>query len=132
MFDRWIENGLTDVLVEQGIGSLVFSPLAQGMLTNRYLRGIPSDSRVGGDGRFLKESDLSSDKLKTIHQLNKHAQQRGQTLAQMAVAWTLRNPFVTSALIGASKVSQIEDICSSLNGLEFSEEELRIIDTILN
>ena len=131
MFDRWIENGLTDVLAEDGIGSIVFSPLAQGLLTNRYLDGIPSDLRVGGDGRFLKESDISEAKLKTIHQLNELAQGRGQSLAQMAIAWTLRNPVVTSSLIGASKVSQIEDICGALDNLDFSEDELQMIDRIL-
>jgi L-glyceraldehyde 3-phosphate reductase len=131
MFDRWIENGLTDVLVEEGIGSIVFSPLAQGLLTNRYLNGIPSDSRVGADGRFLKESDITAAKLKTIRQLNDLALQRGQSLAQMAIAWTLRNPAVTSSLIGASKVSQIDDIYGALKSLKFSEEELLTIDRIL-
>jgi len=131
MFDRWIENGLTDVLEEEGIGSIVFSPLSQGLLTNRYLDGIPSDSRVGGDGRFLKEEDITESKLNTIRQLNELAIQRGQTLAQMAIAWTLRKPVVTSALIGASKVSQIEDINGALNKLDFSEGELSRIDQIL-
>ena len=131
MFDRWIENGLTDVLAEKGIGSIVFSPLAQGLLTNRYLGGIPSDSRAGGDGRFLKEIDVTDGKLNTIRSLNELAQGRGQTLAQMAIAWTLRNPVITSSLIGASKVSQIEDIVGALNKLDFSKEELQLIDQIL-
>jgi len=131
MFDRWIENGLTDVLTEEGIGSIVFSPLAQGLLTNRYLDGIPSDSRVGGDGRFLKKSDITNGKLNTIRQLNNLAQDRGQTLAQMAIVWTLRNPVVNSALIGASKVSQIEDIVSGLENAYLSDEELQLIDRIL-
>ena len=131
MFNRWIEDGLTEVLEEEGIGSIVFSPLAQGLLTNRYLQGIPSDSRVGKDGQFLKENDLSEDKLETILRLNKLAQDRQQTLAQMAIAWTLRNPVITSSLIGASKVSQIEDIVGVLNNLNFREEELQIIEEIL-
>ncbi len=131
MFDRWIENGLTDVLSDEGIGSIVFSPLAQGLLTNRYLDGIPSDSRVGSDGRFLKEADITEAKLNTIRQLNDIALQRTQTLAQMAIAWTLRNPAVTSSLIGASKVSQIEDIAGALDYLDFSAEELQLIDRIL-
>ena len=131
MFDRWIESELLSVLAGKGAGCIVFSPLAQGLLTNRYLDGIPSDSRVGGDGRFLKESDLTQGRLNTIHQLNKHAKERGQTLAQMAIAWTLRNPVVTSALIGASKVSQIEDIVGALENLDFSAEELQLINRIL-
>jgi len=131
MFDRWIEDGLTDVLEGEGIGSIVFSPLAQGMLTNRYLKDIPDDSRIKRDGRFLKESHITDEKLKTIHQLNKLALDRGQTLAQMSVAWTLKNPVVTSSLIGASKVSQIEDIVGVLENLNFTEEELKLIDEII-
>ena len=130
MFDRWIESELLSVLSGKGVGCIVFSPLAQGLLTNRYLDGIPSDSRVGGDGRFLKESDLTRVRLNTIHQLNKLAQERGQSLAQMAIAWTLRNPVVTSTLIGASRVSQIEDIVGALENLGFSSEELNDINCI--
>ncbi|MCP4141676.1 MAG: NADP-dependent oxidoreductase [Chloroflexi bacterium] len=100
------------------------------MLTNRYLFGIPSDSRVGSDGRFLKEADITEAKLKTIRKLNNIALQRGQTLAQMAIAWALRNPAVTSSLIGASKVSQIEDIAGALNNLDFRAEELQLIDGV--
>jgi L-glyceraldehyde 3-phosphate reductase len=131
MFDRWIEGGLTTVLEQEGVGSIVFSPLAQGLLTNRYLNGIPADSRAGNDGRFLNKGDITENKLKTIRQLNQVAQERNQTLAQMAIAWTLRNPVVTSSLIGASKVSQIEDICGALNNLKFSDEELNKIDNLL-
>jgi len=131
MFDRWIENGLTDVLETEGIGSIVFSPLAQGMLTNRYLKDIPTDSRIGKDGRFLNETHLTDEKLKTIQQLNELALDRGQTLAQMAIAWTLRNPVVTSSLIGASKVSQIEDIVGVLENLNFTEEELQLVEKII-
>ena len=132
MFNRWIEGGLTEVLEEEGIGSIVFSPLAQGLLTNRYLQGIPSDSRVGKDGQFLKENDLSEDKLETILRLNKLAQDRQQSLAQMAIAWTLRNPVITSSLIGASKVSQIEDIVGVLDNFGFTKEELKLIEQVLD
>lgn len=131
MFDRWIEDGLTDVLEQEGIGSIVFSPLDQGLLTNRYLKEIPADSRIGKDGRFLNETQLTDEKLKTIQQLNKLALDRGQTLAQMAIAWTLRNPIITSSLIGASKVSQIEDIVGVLDNLSFTEEELQLVEKII-
>ena len=132
MFDRWIEDGLTEVLEQECVGSIVFSPLAQGLLTNRYLNGIPSDSRAGNDGRFLNKDHITKSKLETILQLNRIAQDRNQTLAQMAIAWTLRNPVITSSLIGASKVSQIEDIVGALNNLKFSTEELNKIDNLLN
>jgi len=131
MFNRWIEDGLTEVLETEGIGSIVFSPLAQGMLTNRYLNDIPADSRVVKDGRFLKESHLTKEKLNTIKLLNDLAKNRGQTLAQMAIAWTLRNPVVTSSLIGASRVSQIEDIVGALGNLSFKERELLLIKEII-
>jgi len=131
MFNRWIEDGLTDVLEAEGIGSIVFSPLAQGLLTNRYLKDIPADSRAVRDGRFLNKSHLTEKKLKTIQQLNEIAQDRKQTLAQMAIAWTLRNPVITSSLIGASKVSQIEDIVGVLENLSFTEEELKLIEGII-
>lgn len=131
MFDRWIEDGLTEVLEDEGIGSIVFSPLAQGLLTDRYLKGIPSDSRVGRDVGFLKKDDISEDKLKTIHRLNELAQDRKQTLAQMAIAWSLRNPVITSSLIGASKIGQIEDIVGALKNLNFTENELQLIEKIL-
>lgn len=130
MFDRWIEDGLLDVLEEEGIGSIVFSPLAQGLLTNRYLNGIPADSRVKKDGRFLKNRDVSL-KIDKVTQLNEIALHRGQTLAQMAIAWVLRFPQVTSALIGASKISQIEDAVGALDNLEFSVQEVVTIDGIL-
>jgi len=131
MFDRWIEDGLTDVLEQEGIGSIVFSPLDQGLLTNRYLKDIPADSRIGKDGGFLNENQITDEKLKTIQQLNELALNRGQTLAQMAIAWTLRNPVITSSLIGASKVSQIEDIVGVLENLSFSQEELLLFDEII-
>ena len=101
------------------------------MLTNRYLKDIPADSRIGKDGGFLNENQLTDEKLKTIQQLNELALNRGQTLAQMAIAWTLRNPVITSSLIGASKVSQIEDIVGVLENLSFSQEELLLFDEII-
>ena len=130
MFDRWIENGLLDVLSEEGIGGIVFSPMDQGLLTNRYLDGIPEDSRIKKDGRFLNDKQVEA-KYKEIKQLNAIASTRGQSLAQMAVAWVLRKPEVTSALIGASKLSQVEDIVAALDKLDFSANELSVIDKIL-
>jgi len=131
MFDRWIEDGLTETLLNEGIGSIVFSPLAQGMLTNKYLGGIPSDSRAAKNNTFLTPDALTAAKMSKIQQLNAIAQNRNQSLAQMAIVWTLHNPAVTSALIGASKVSQVEQIVAGLENLDFSEDELRQIETIL-
>jgi len=131
MFDRWIEDGLTETLLNEGIGSIVFSPLAQGMLTNKYLGGIPSDSRAAKNNTFLTPDALTAAKMSKIQQLNAIAQNRNQSLAQMAIVWTLHNPAVTSALIGASKVSQVEEIMAGLENLDFSEDELRQIETIL-
>jgi len=130
MFVREPEQGLLDVLGKEGVGSIVFSPLAQGLLSDRYLQGIPSDSRAAR-GFFLKKSDVGEDKLTRIRALNKIAKQRGQTLAEMAVAWVLRDPRVTSALVGASKVSQVEDNVGALKNLKFSAEELSRIEGIL-
>jgi L-glyceraldehyde 3-phosphate reductase len=131
LFDRWIEAGLTNVLREEGIGCIVFSPLAQGLLTNRYLNGIPSDSRAGKEGTFLKKESITEEKLLRIRKLDDIAAKRGQSLAQMSIAWVLHNPVVTSALIGASKVEQIEDAVGVLNNLNFSNEELKKIDEII-
>lgn len=132
MFDRWIEDGLTDVLLEEGIGSIVFSPLAQGFLTNKYLKDIPLGSRASRSEQiYLNEDNISQDKVAKVIQLNELALQRGQSLAQMAVAWVLNNQAVTSAIIGASKVSQIEDCVAALDNLEFSQQELSNIDSIL-
>ena len=131
MFDRWIEDGLTDVLSDEGIGCIVFSPLAQGQLTGRYLDGIPSDARASKTERVWLTPDEVKENLPKVKQLNELAQQRGQSLAQMAIAWTLRNPVVTSSLIGASSVRQLEDNLASLNNLKFSEEELGRIEEIL-
>lgn len=132
MFGRWIEDGLTTVLEEEGIGCIPFSPLAQGILTNRYLDGIPADSRAGAGVFFLKPKDVTEEKLAKVRKLNELAQAREQTMAQMALAWVLRLPQVTSALIGASKPEQIEDAVGALANLEFSEEELKRIDAILS
>jgi L-glyceraldehyde 3-phosphate reductase len=131
MFVRWIENGLLDTLSELNLGAIVFSPLAQGLLTNRYLNNIPSDSRAVKDGRFLKPSDITEAKLNKLRQLNEIAQKRNQSLAQLSIAWILRQPVVTSALIGASKVEQIEDAVRSLDNLSISAEECGMIDGIL-
>jgi L-glyceraldehyde 3-phosphate reductase len=131
MFDRWIENGLTDVLVEEGVGCIVFSPLAQGQLTDRYLKGIPSDARASKTERvWLTPADVEAN-LPKVKKLNELAQARGQSLAQMAIAWTLRKPAVTSSLIGASSVKQLEDSLAALNNLKFSDEELDKIESIL-
>jgi L-glyceraldehyde 3-phosphate reductase len=129
LLNRWIEDGLTAVLKEEGIGSIVFSPLAQGQLTDRYLKDIPADSRAAKD-RFLKPAQVEQN-LARIRALNEVAQLRGQSLAEMALAWVLRLPEVTSALIGASSVAQLEDNVKALNRLDFSAEELSQIEAIL-
>jgi L-glyceraldehyde 3-phosphate reductase len=131
MFVRVPEQGLFDTLLKEGIGSIVFSPLAQGMLTNRYLSGIPADARATRDPRFLKPADLTDVRLTTIRALNALAQQRGQSLAQMALAWVLRQPAVTTALIGASKPEQVTDNVAVVRNLKFSTEELERIEKIL-
>jgi L-glyceraldehyde 3-phosphate reductase len=131
MFDRWIEDGLLDVLDEEGIGCIVFSPLAQGMLTNRYLEGIPSDSRAGKPGIFLNPEDLTQDRMNKVRQLNEIAMQHGISLAQLAINWTLRKPAVTSALIGASRPSQITEIVAGTRKLELSSEEVQQIESVL-
>ena len=130
MFVRDPEQGLLDVLEKEGVGAIVFSPLAQGLLSDRYLQGIPSDSRAARDF-FLKKKDIGEDKLIKIRALNEIAKQRGQTLAEMAVAWVLRDPRVTSALVGTSKVSQVDDNVAALKNLKFSAEELNKIDGAL-
>jgi L-glyceraldehyde 3-phosphate reductase len=129
MFDRWIEDGLTAVLEKEGIGCIVFSPLAQGLLTDRYLRDIPSDSRATWDQFFTRA--MVEKKLPTIRALHAIAKGRGQSLAEMALAWVLRLPVVTSAVIGASSVAQLESNVKTLYGLEFSREELAEIREIL-
>jgi L-glyceraldehyde 3-phosphate reductase len=131
MFDRGPERGLLDVLVREGIGGIAFCPLAQGMLTGRYLNGIPADSRASHDPRFLKPENLTDDKLSRIRKLDVVARSRGQSLAQMSLAWVLRQPGITSALIGASKTSQIDENVGALKNLAFGADELATIETIL-
>lgn len=132
MFDRWIEDGLLDTLAEEGIGCICFSPLCQGILTDKYLKGIPDDSRAEKiDGEFHWEDSVSRERVAKVVKLNEMAKARGQSMAQMAVAWTLRHKQMTSALIGASKVSQIEEIVAALDNLDFSDEELQKIEDIL-
>jgi len=131
MFNRWIEDGLLDALEEEGIGCIVFSPLAQGLLTDRYLSGIPEDSRAAKPHGFLKPEHLTEELLAKVRKLNEIAQTRGQTLAQMALAWNLRHAGVTSALVGASRARQIEDNVAALKNLAFTEEELKTIDGML-
>ena len=130
MFVRDPEQGLFDALEKEGVGSIVFSPLAQGLLSDRYLKGIPSDSRAARDF-FLKKKDIGEPTLAKVRALNEIAARRGQTLAEMAVAWVLRDPRVTSALVGTSKVSQVDDNVAALKNLKFSAEDLRKIDAIL-
>jgi L-glyceraldehyde 3-phosphate reductase len=127
LLNRWIEVDLLDVLDREGLGCIVFSPLGQGMLTDRYLDGIPEDSRAA-QNTFLKRDFLSEDNLGRVRALNEIASGRGQTLAQMAVAWTLRDPRVTSALIGASSVEQLEDTLRAVRHLDFSGDEIEEID----
>jgi L-glyceraldehyde 3-phosphate reductase len=131
MFVREPEKGLFDVLEKEGVGSIVFSPLAQGLLSDRYLHGIPGDSRAARDFA-LKKNDVAEDKLAKVRALNAIAAERGQTLAEMAVAWVLRDSRVTSALVGASRVSQVDDNVAALKNLKFSAEELRGIDNLLD
>jgi L-glyceraldehyde 3-phosphate reductase len=131
MFERWVENGLLDVLAEEQIGGIAFSPLAGGLLTDRYLNGIPDDSRAAKDGRFLKPADITDTRLKVISELNHVAYLRGQKLSQMALQWVLRQPAITSVLIGASKTSQIDDAIAAPHFCELSAKELSRIEEIL-
>ena len=131
MFDRWVEGGLMDVLQQEGIGCIPFSPLAQGLLTNKYLHGIPEDSRVAKPHGFLKENHLDEATLGKIRKLNDLAQHRGQTLAQMALSWILKDNRITTVLVGASKPAQISDSLECLKNIEFSGEELQQIESIL-
>jgi L-glyceraldehyde 3-phosphate reductase len=132
MFDRWIEDGLTDILKVEGVGSIVFSPLAQGVLTNKYLNGIPADSRAARPELiYLNNNDITPEKLQKVQALNAIAESRGQTLAQMAIAWTLHNDAVTTCLIGASRPAQIIDSVAALDNLEFNKEDIAAIDAII-
>jgi len=132
MMDRWVEEGLLEVLEESGIGSIAFSPLEQGILTNKYLNGFPEDSRAIKDGRYLDSSNITSEILSQVEKLNEIAKGRGQSLAQMAIAWLLKSPAITSVLVGVSKASQLHDNVNSLDNLSFSKEELQKIEAILN
>jgi L-glyceraldehyde 3-phosphate reductase len=132
LFNRWVEaDGLLDTLTDEGIGCIVFSSLAQGLLTDKYLRGIPDDSRVKRSGVFLNESHITPETVDKVRRLNEIAQSRGQTMAQLAVAWVLRQTAVTSALLGASRPEQIDDIVGVLNHLSFTADELQQIEDIL-
>jgi L-glyceraldehyde 3-phosphate reductase len=131
MFERWVEDGLLDVLDEQGVGCIPFSPLAQGLLTDKYLKGIPEGSRAAKEHGFLKTTDITDEKLLKIKKLNSLAQQRNQSLAQMALAWILKDKRITSVLIGASSVEQLDNNINALDNLQFSKDELSAIETIL-
>jgi L-glyceraldehyde 3-phosphate reductase len=131
MFNRWIEDGLLAVLREDGIGCIAFSPLAQGLLTDRYLDGIPSDSRAGRPTGFLRPQHVTPEKIAKVRRLNELAKERGQKLAQLAITWVLRHKEVTSALIGASSVSQVEDAVQALGAPGLADDELKRIDGIL-
>ena len=131
MFNRWIEDGLLETLAQEGIGCIAFSPLAQGLLTDKYLRGIPKGSRASKPNGFLRPEHITQDKIAKAKRLDKLARARGQTLAQMALAWVLRHPGMTSALVGASRVAQIEDAVGTLNNLTLTADELREIEAIL-
>jgi L-glyceraldehyde 3-phosphate reductase len=131
MFVRWVEDGLLNVLEENGVGCIAFSPLAQGMLTNRYLKGIPEDSRAAKATGFLKTSEVTEEKLAVIKKLNDIAKNRDQSLAQMALAWLLKDKRVTSVLIGASSVEQLSNNLAALENADFTAEELKAIETIL-
>ena len=131
MFNRWVEPDLLRVLQDEGIGCIAFSPLAQGLLTDRYLEGIPADSRAGKPHGFLRPDHVTEEKIAKVRALQKIARERDQSLAQLAIAWVLRHRQVTSALIGASTVSQIDDCVAALKHLEFSQDELEAIEKIL-
>ena len=131
MMDRWAENGLLNVLETEGIGAIAFSPLNQGILTNKYLKGLPKDSRAVKDGRYLKQEQITKEILDKVSQLNAIAEQRGQSLAQMAIAWLLKDPRITSVLVGVSSPKQLIDNVKSLDNLSFSKTELASIESIL-
>lgn len=131
MFERWVEGGLLDVLEEYGVGCIPFSPLAQGLLTDRYLKGIPGDSRAAKPTGFLQKSEITVEKIEKIKGLNEIAMQRKQSLAQMAIAWLLKDKRITSVLVGASSVEQLQNNLGALSNLEFTPEELALIESIL-
>ena len=131
MFERWVEGGLLDVLEKEGIGCIPFSPLAQGLLTDKYLHGIPADSRALKIGDSLTENSITPDKIERVKKLNDLAKQRGQKLAHMALSWILKDSRITSVLVGASKPEQMLDSLKCLSNTKFTQEELNIIDGIL-
>lgn len=131
MFNRWVEDGLLNVLEKNGVGSVVFSPLFQGLLTDKYLKGIPEDSRAAKSHGFLQTSQITSEKIEKVKALNEIARERGQKMSQLALSWVLRDPRVTSVIIGASKVSQIEDAVGILDKPDFTSDELKRIEKIL-
>ena len=131
LLDRWIEDGLLEVLTEEGVGCIVFSPLAQGLLTDRYLNGIPEGSRAARDDSYLSKGQVTNEMQTTVRRLSDIALSRGQSMAQLAIAWVLRQTAVTSALVGASRTAQIEDAVGALDNTDFSAEELAAIDEIL-
>jgi L-glyceraldehyde 3-phosphate reductase len=131
MVNRWVEDGLLDVLDEHGVGCIAYSPLAQGLLTDRYLHGVPADSRAR-TSRFLDEADLTDETMAKVRALSAIAQRRGQSLAQLALAWALRDPRMTSVVIGASSVAQLENNVGALHRLDLDDEELAEIDRVLS
>ncbi len=131
MMDRWVENGLLNVLENEGVGAIAFSPLQQGILTDKYLAGFPEDSRAVKDGRYLKTEQINKEVISKVAQLNEIAISRGQSLAQMAIAWLLKDQRITSVLVGASKTEQLLDSLKTLDNLDFSPETLKKIETIL-
>ncbi|WP_373398882.1 L-glyceraldehyde 3-phosphate reductase [Algoriphagus halophilus] len=131
MLDRWVEGGLLDAIGERGIGSIAFSPLEQGMLTSKYLKGIPEDSRAAKDGRYLKAEQISEEKLSMISKLNGIAKTRDQSLAQMAIAWLLKDPRITSVLVGVSKPEQLDDNVAAINNTVFGPAEIEQIKSII-
>lgn len=131
MMDRWVENGLLDVLENEGVGAIAFSPLSQGVLTDKYLTGFPENSRAVKDGRYLKTEQINKKLISKVNRLNEIAISRGQSLAQMAIAWLLKDQRITSVLVGASKSEQLLDSLKALDNLKFSEETLKKIEAIL-
>lgn len=131
MLNRWVEDGLLDALEETGMGCIPFSPLAQGLLTNKYLKGIPADSRAANPHGYLRVEDVTEQKISKIRKLNDIAAERGQSLAQMAVAWLLKDPRITSVLVGVKNVEQLDDNLKALKNLQFSTEELKGIENVL-
>lgn len=131
MFDRWVEDGLLNVLNTEGIGAIAFSPLEQGILTNKYLNGIPENSRAGNSKSYLGEDQITPEVLAKVKSLNEIAENRGQSLAQMAIVWLLRNPEITTVLVGVSRAEQLIDNVKSLDCLSFSDDELASVETIL-